>query len=175
MPHCSPVTVISGRWRRVLPNMISGFLPLGSTARPGAHFLHGLRLRPRLTLQKQRMSPEVSALIHRQCSVLKHKQTGRVIPSKPTPNLEKIYDGDRALRNPARLSAAHDVVPGQETEFLKIRGLQPRTDKVRSQPGQRQGAARAISLNGRRGAAQCSSAAPVTRDSSSSPSPLSIT
>ena len=50
----------------------------------------------RVTLQKQRMSPEVirSALIHRQCSVLKHKQTGRryIIPSKPTPNLEKIYD-----------------------------------------------------------------------------------
>ena len=134
---CSPVTVISGRWRRVLPNTISGFLPLGSAACPGAHFLHGLRLRPRLTLRKQRMSLEVSALIHRQCSVLEHKQTGRVIPSKPTPNLEKIYDGDRALRNPARLSAAHDVVLGQGTEFLKIRGLQSRTDKVRNDRGTR--------------------------------------
>ena len=50
----------------------------------------------RVALQKQRISPEVirSALIHRQCSVLKHKRTGRryVVPSKPTPNMEKIYD-----------------------------------------------------------------------------------
>ena len=50
----------------------------------------------RVALQKQRTSPEVirNALIHRQCSVLKHKRTGRryAVPSKPTPNMEKIYD-----------------------------------------------------------------------------------
>ena len=48
----------------------------------------------RVALQKQRISPEVirNALIHRQCSVLKHKRTGRRVPSKPTPNMEKIYD-----------------------------------------------------------------------------------
>ena len=48
----------------------------------------------RVALQKQRISPEVirNALIHRQCSVLKHKRTGRRYAVPPTPNMEKIYD-----------------------------------------------------------------------------------
>ena len=57
-------------------------------------------------------------------------RAGHSVETNPEPG--ENLDGDRALRNPARLSAAHDVVPSQETEFLKIRGLQPRTGKVRT-------------------------------------------
>ena len=72
----------------------------GSDPRPHRHLLHGLRLRPPPCLppspvQKRRMSPEVirSALVHRQCSILRCQQTGNryVIPSKPTPKAEMIY------------------------------------------------------------------------------------
>ena len=49
----------------------------------------------RVAVQKRRMSPEVirSALVHRQCSVLRCRQSGNryVIPSKPTPAAEQIY------------------------------------------------------------------------------------
>ena len=49
----------------------------------------------RVAVQKRRMSPEVirSALVHRQCSILRCQQTGNryVIPSKPTPKAEMIY------------------------------------------------------------------------------------
>ena len=49
----------------------------------------------RVAIQKRRMSPEVirSALVHRQCSVLRCRQSGNryVIPSKPTPAAEQIY------------------------------------------------------------------------------------
>ena len=49
----------------------------------------------RVAVQKRRMSPEAirSALVHRQCSILRCQQTGNryVIPSKPTPKAEMIY------------------------------------------------------------------------------------
>ena len=49
----------------------------------------------RVAIQKRRMSPEVirSALVHRQCSVLRCRQSGNryVIPSKPAPAAERIY------------------------------------------------------------------------------------
>ena len=49
----------------------------------------------RVAIQKRRMSPEVirSALVHRQCSVLRCRQSGNryVIPSKPTAAAEQIY------------------------------------------------------------------------------------
>ena len=49
----------------------------------------------RVAIQKRRMSPEVirSALVHRQCSVLRCRQSGHryVIPSQPTPPAEQIY------------------------------------------------------------------------------------
>ena len=49
----------------------------------------------RVATQQRRMSPEVmrSALTHRQCSILRCKRTGNryVIPSKPTPDTERIY------------------------------------------------------------------------------------
>ena len=49
----------------------------------------------RVAIQKRRMSPEAirSALTGRQCSILRCKQTGNryVIPSRPTPDAERIY------------------------------------------------------------------------------------
>ena len=49
----------------------------------------------RVAIQKHRMSPEVirSALVHRQCSILRCRHSGNryVVPSKPTPAAEQIY------------------------------------------------------------------------------------
>ena len=49
----------------------------------------------RVALQKRRMSPEVirNALVHRQCSVLRHRRTGKryAVPSKPSRETEDIY------------------------------------------------------------------------------------
>ena len=58
-------------------------------------FACGRHLACRVAIQKRRMSPEVirSALVHRQCSVLRCAQSGNryVIPSRPTPAAEQIY------------------------------------------------------------------------------------
>ena len=49
----------------------------------------------RVAIQKHRMSPEVirSALVHRQCSILRCRHSGNryVVPSKLTPAAEQIY------------------------------------------------------------------------------------
>ena len=49
----------------------------------------------RVAVQKRRMSPEAirSALVHRQCSILRCQQSanGYEVPSKQTPAAERIY------------------------------------------------------------------------------------